>query len=159
MEEGGAMTDNFRRAGLIAAIALVGTAACGRNSGSRAIDDGLRSDLEQAGASGLELAPKAGRQVVVSAIEGGPQATPAAAPRRTRQPVRQPRRQTVVARRPPAPTAATAAPATPRVEAEAPAPQPTPQPTPAPPPRAQQRQPGVYSTEADVFRQMPWIRP
>jgi len=158
------MTDSFRRAGLITAIALVGTAACGRNSGgSRAMDDGLRSDLEQAGASGLELAPKAGRQVVVSAIEGGPQAAPTSA-RRTRppvrqavqrpvqQPIQQPRRQTVVARRA---TPATPAPATSRVEAEAPAPKPTP----APQPQAQQRQPGVYSTEADVFRQMPWIRP
>lgn len=151
------MTESFRRAGLIAAIALVGTAACGRNSGgSHAMDDGLRSDLEQAGASDLELAPKTGRQVVVSAIEGGPQAARASAPLRTRQPVQQPRRQAVVARRAPAPTPAPT-PAPHRVEAQAEAP--AARPAPAPQPQAQQRQPGVYSTEADVFRQMPWIRP
>lgn len=149
------MTDSIWRAGLVAAIALTATAACGRSSsGAGAIDDGLQRDLAQAGASGLELAPKAGRQVVVSAIEGGPRAAPAPAARRAPRPVQQPTRGRVMARRAPSPSPA---PVRERVEVQAPAPEPVP--APAPRPTVQPRQPGVYSTEADVFRQMPWIRP
>lgn len=125
------------RAGLIAGVALIAAAACSKTGkGAASMDDALRADLEQAGATGLELAPKAGRQVVVSPIEGGPRAAPAPAAHRVRTTVQRPAPRRTVAARP---------------EPAAPAPQPTPQ--------AQQRQPGVYSTEAEIFRQMPWIRP
>lgn len=132
------MLNRTWRAGLIAGIALIAAAACSKNGrGSAAMDDALRSDLKQAGATGLELAPKAGRQMVVSPIEGGPRGAPAPAAHRVRATVQRPApRRTVAAQPEPAP-----------------APQPTPQPHP------QQRQPGVYSTEAEIFRQMPWIRP
>ena len=147
------MTDMARRTGLIAAVALVAATACGRNGSSNAMDAGLRSDLEQAGANGLELAPKAGRQVVVSAIEGGPQTVHAPAPRQAVRSVQRASK-TAAVRRVPAPEPRPA-PVRRQVEAEPP----VVRPTPAPQPQTQQRQPGVYSTEADVFRQMPWIRP
>ena len=147
------MMDLTGRTGLIAVVALVAAAACGRNGSSNAMDEGLRGDLEPAGANGLELAPKAGRQVVVSAIEGGPQTLHAPAPRQTVRPVqRAPKAATV--RRVAAPER-NPTPVRRQVEAEAPAARPTH----APQPQTQQRQPGVYSTEADVFRQMAWIRP
>ena len=126
------------RTGLIAGVALIATAACSRNgNGAASMDDALRSDLKQAGATGLELAPKAGRQMVVSPIEGGPRATPAPAAHRVRTTVQRPAPRRTVATRP----------------------EPTPAPQPAPQSQPQQRQPGVYSTEAEIFRQMPWIRP
>ena len=132
------MMNRTWRTGLIAGVALIATAACSRN-GNRAAstDDALQSDLKQAGATGLELAPKAGRQMVVSPVEGGPRAAPAPAAHRARTVVQRPApRRTVAAR-----------------------PEPTPPPQPAPQSQPQQRQPGVYSTEAEIFRQMPWIRP
>jgi hypothetical protein len=115
------------------------------------MDPSLRSDLDQAGATSLELTPKAGRQVVVSPIEGGPRATPATAPHRTKSAIQRPLpRRTVAVRPEPAPSRAQ--PASEPATAPAPAPR-------APQAQPQQRQRGVYSTEAEIFRQMPWIRP
>ena len=136
------------RTGLIAGVALIAATACSKKgSGSGSMDDALRADLEQAGASGLELAPKVGRQMVVSPIEGGPRAAPAPVLRRVGTTVRRPAPRRTVAARP------ETAPASPRATV------PTPTPQPAPQSHPQQRQPGVYSTEAEIFRQMPWIRP
>ena len=142
------MMERTWRAGLIAGVALIASAACSKNgNGTASMDDGLRSDLKQAGATGLELAPKAGRQVVISPIEGGPRAAPEAAPHKIRRVVRQPAaRQTVAARPEPAPSRARPV-------------EPVPNPQPARQSQPQRRQPGVYSTEAEIFRQMPWIRP
>ena len=79
------------RTGLIAGVALIAAAACSKKgSGSGSMDDALRADLEQAGATGLELVPKVGRQMVVSPIEGGPRTAPAPAAHRVRTTVQRP---------------------------------------------------------------------
>ena len=144
------MKTSFGRVGLIAGIAaLIGAAAC--NKSGPVADDGLKRDLAAASASGLELAPTASRpQVVVSAIEAGPMS----APKRTSQ------------RRAPSPAPR----GTPRViakQARSPAPVAEPSPaetTPAPAPisrpaSAASQQHRVYKTEAEILRDMPWIRP
>jgi hypothetical protein len=153
------MTISYGRVGLIAAIAaLIGGTACNR-SGPVA-DEGLKRDLAAAGGGGLELAPTASRsQVVVSPIEGGPRSTPTRAAQK-RTPTRSPRPTVRVAERQapapaPAPKSVTTDPspvvAPPTVE-QAPAPITRPAPAPA-------RQNRVYKTEAEIFRDMPWIRP
>jgi len=153
------MHTRHSRIGLIAAgAALIGAAACNR---SRPVsDDGLERDIAAAAAGGLELAPSSNRaQVVVSPIEAGPMSapkrsvvkrTPAPAPRPTTR---------VAARHTPA-----AEPAP--VEAELPKAvvpsieQPSPSPTPVTRPAAQSSTRGrVYKSEAEIFRDMPWIRP
>ncbi|MGH7615678.1 MAG: hypothetical protein ACREPM_00445 [Gemmatimonadaceae bacterium] len=147
---------------VIVAVVVVGAAACG-NRGSK-VDESLSRDLARVGTAGsdLQLAPRgAGQQVVVSAIEGGPTSAPAhtvkkpaAKPVTHPAPLRAAPQQTA-----PSPSAAV-------VQAE-PAPHATPQPpaepAPLPPfPDAQgagrARDHGA-STEADIFRRMPWIRP
>ena len=134
------MKHSTRRTGLIAAgIALIAAAACSKNG----------TDREQAGVNGLELAPKAGRQVVVSPIEGGGGTAATSARHTTRSVRRSPAQHVAVGRH-------AAAPARTRGVERASNP-PGPQPEAHAPP--QQRQPGVYSTEADIFRRMPWIRP
>jgi len=153
------MTISYGRVGLISAIAaLIGGTACNR-SGPVA-DEGLKRDLAAAGGGGLELAPTASRsQVFVSSIEGGPSSTPKrSSPKRT--PIRSPRPTVRVAeRQAPAPAPASKSVTTepspviapPTVE-QAPAPITRPAPAPA-------RQNRVYKTEAEIFRDMPWIRP
>jgi hypothetical protein len=155
------------RVGLIAACAaLIGAAACNRE-GSAVADDALVRDLAAAGAagaSGLELAPSTTRsQVVVSAIEAGEtsapkRATPKQAPRPSSHATVHAAKQQL-----PAPTAKPS----PAV-AEAPSAPPAAEPVPAPAPVAtrpaaapaqQPQQRGVYKTEAEIFHQMPWIRP
>jgi hypothetical protein len=147
------MTPDFKRAGLIAAVsALIGAAACGNDTAP--MDDSLKQDLAVVAGSAVELAPKAQSHMVISAIEAGPSAAPATATRKT------------------APK--TVARAVPKIgTAEAPKPSPEPEqravsaptraaePAPLPPStRAPaQRQPGTYKTEAEIFRQMPWIKP
>ena len=76
----------YGRAGLIAGVAaLIGAGACSKSG--PIVDDGLQRDLAAAAGSDLELAPMNARsQVVVSAIEGGPAASPKSAPARTSQP-------------------------------------------------------------------------
>jgi hypothetical protein len=144
------------RTGLIAGVAaLIAAGACSK--GGTVVDDGLKSDLAAAAGSRLELAPKAGSQSVVSAIEGGPTSSPKRAPQpRVQKPVARPAAR-VAAPHAPTPRRVMAQAATPtpvRTEAAAP---PVSRPAPAPAPV---EQPGrVYKTEAEIFRQMPWIRP
>ena len=152
-----------RASQLIGTLVVIGAAACGKNN---AADGGLARDLAAAksSASDLELAPHAGAsQVVVSAIEGGPQAAPAksvhapvAKPAARSAPPRVETRSVAPAPRP-AVIATSSAP-TPRTTSER-----APDPAPLPPASGQsakgERQNGTYSTEADIFRRMPWIRP
>jgi hypothetical protein len=149
------MRAKTRRVGLIAAgFALIGT-ACGRNSGP--MDAALKNDLAAVGGSSVELAPRAQPQVVISPIEAGPQASPVKASRKTtpKVPTRAaPERVAVAQSAPPTPTPTS----TVRHEIS---PATTAEPAPLPPmSRAPaQRQQGTYKTEAEVFRQMPWIKP
>jgi hypothetical protein len=153
------------RVGLIAACAaLIGAAACNRE-GSAVADDALVRDLAAAGAagaSGLELAPSTTRsQVVVSAIEAGEtsapkRATPKQAPRATSHAAPHAAKQQLPNATPkPSPVVAEAPSVPPATE---PAPAPAPVIT-RPAPAQQPQQHGVYKTEAEIFRQMPWIRP
>lgn len=156
----GVMHLRYGRASLIAGVAaLIGAGACSKSG--PVVDEGLKRDLAAATGSDLELAPKnAGSRVVVSAIEGGPSASPKAAPTRTSQP----RTMRPVAK-PSARVTTRPAPTPSRVVTEtAPAPivaQPAPAPaTSRPTPAAIGHQEGrVYKTEAEIFQQMPWIRP
>lgn len=145
----------YGRAGLIAGVAaLIGAGACSKSG--PIVDDGLKRDLAAAAGGDLELAPKNARsQVVVSAIEGGPTASRKAGLARTSQP-RTPRR--VV--RPTTRLATRQAPAPSRVLTQtAPASRPVPAPVrPASAPIGHEEG-RVYKTEAEIFRQMPWIRP
>jgi hypothetical protein len=144
------------RVGLIAAAAaLIGAAACNRST--PVADDGLVRDLAEAGAGGLELAPTATRpQVVVSSIEAGPTSAPKrAAAKRAPSPAPRPTTR-VAAKQRPAPTPSTSPVVTetaPVAESRA---QPSPAPVTRPSPTTQGR---IYKTEAEVFRDMPWIRP
>ena len=145
--------------GLIAGVAvLIGAAAC--NKSGAVADDGLKRDLAAAGAGGLELAPTASRpQVVVSAIEAGPTSAPRRASQR-RAPSPAPR---VTARvsakqvRSPAPAPSPVA-AEPAPVAEQSPTEPTSVPMTRPASAASQQH-RVYKTEAEIFRDMPWIRP
>jgi outer membrane biosynthesis protein TonB len=154
------------RVGMVAAVALfAGAAACSNKPQS--VDAAFAADLKAASGGGVELAPRGNpAQVVVSPLEGGPQAAPKkAAPQQVNKPSTH--AVTRVASRPEQVSAPTPAPA-PEVLTPAPTPQPAPvQQAPAPTPvvrrpapvQSQQRQPGTYKTEAEIFRQMPWIRP
>jgi hypothetical protein len=153
------------RIGMVAAAALLASAAACSNK-SPAADPSLAADLKAATGGDVELAPQGNPgQVVVSPLEGGPESAPKkVVPQRVLKP--SPRATTRVA------SQAEAAPA--------PAPEPTPvAPSPAAtepaqvqqapatapaasrpaPVRTQQRQSGTYKTEAEIFKQMPWIRP
>ena len=155
-----------RRAGTIAAlIGLTAAAACSRAS---AADASLQADLKAASGGDLELAShSATSQLVVSPLEATPSATPQkAAPHRASVPTSRPAVH-VASHQTPTPRATVQR--TPeRVAAHEPAPAPeaTPAPAPAPSrteaapaPQPAARQPGVYKSEAEIFRQMPWIRP
>jgi len=153
-----------RRAGMIAALmGLAAGAACSR---SPAPDSSLQADLKAASGGDLELASQsATSQLVVSPLEATPSATPQkAAPRRASVPTARPATH-VASHQTPAPRA-TVQRAPQRVAAHesAPAPAATPAPAPsraepAPTPQPAARQPGVYKSEAEIFKQMPWIRP
>src|SRR5581483_7430150 len=116
-----------------------------------------------AGGSSMELAAANARpQAVVSAIEGGPTVTHTpAAPKRPPRPTPHPAAHLASNRNPvnaPAPEPKVVEPAPqpePRATEPAPAPEPVQRPAPAP----VQQQRGVYKSEAEIFRQMPWIRP
>lgn len=158
------MTMWTTRVGFIAvAAALAAASACGK--AAAAADESLKADLAAATAAGgdLELAPRSNRnQVVVSAVEGGPSASPQrATAARSSTPARvhrstQPQKTTTAANV--AAVEPTQAPAPGIAE---PAPAPTVEPPPLPPATRgpSSRQPGTYKTEAEIFRQMPWIRP
>lgn len=141
-------------AGSFAAAIGVLLTACSR-SNTKSMDDGLKQDLAAVSGSSVELAPKAGnQQMIVSAIEGGPQSAPAHAsakkPSAPKPVVAPPKRPTQSVAQAPTPAPVNASP----VE---PAPLP---PAPAPVERREsRRQTGPYKTEAEIFRQMPWIRP
>lgn len=146
----------------IGAVAIVATAACGNRSTK--VDDALARDLQAVGRAGsdLQLAPRGGApQTVVSAIEGGPTAAPVhAAKKPAAKPVTHPAPQ----RSTPAPATRAVVQAEQAPQSPAPQPQKSAEPDPLPPfPDAQgagkARQKGTYSTEADIFRRMPWIRP
>ncbi len=160
-----------KRTGLgILTVALAGLSACSDKTAPA--DAGLKRDLAAAvGTAGdLELAPKSAQsQMVVSAIEGGPSATPAPAPRKavpkpTPRPVPQ-----VAEKREVAPTPMPEARVVESVPTPAPAPTHEPAPLPSkaaePPPLPPAtsgpvgRQQGVYKTEAEIFRQLPNIKP
>lgn len=155
-----------KRAGLIvAASALVGIAACGNNA--KPMDDGLKQDLAAAGSSGLMLPNSASPQLVVSPDEAGPTSAPKTA---THKPVPRPtthRAPQLAANRSvsveaPAPQPATQAPAAGApVQQSEPAPAKQAEPAPLPPDThpSRERQKGVYKSEGDIFRQMPWIKP
>jgi hypothetical protein len=154
-----------RAARLSAAFAVVAVAACSKGRDA-ALDPTLSADLQAANggnagaaASSLELAPAGNKaQVVVSALEGGPTSAPKRASVKPRPaPTPKPAPRVASARAPePAPAPVQSAPI------EAPAPEPIQQapaarPTPVPAPVG--RQPGVYKTEAEIFRQLPGIKP
>lgn len=154
-----------RRAGtLVALMTLAAAAACSRQPNA---DSSLQADLKAAAAGGdLELAShSATSNLVVSPLEATPSAVPQrAAPHRATVPTARPatrvaNRQTpaprvAVQRAPERVAAERSAPATSRSE-----PAPTAQPVAAPPQQPATRQSGVYKSEAEIFRQMPWIRP
>ncbi|HEY4133319.1 MAG TPA: hypothetical protein VGM50_22060 [Gemmatimonadaceae bacterium] len=158
------MNSTIRRTGLVsAALALATVAACSNKAPSKA-DASLKADLAAVGGSGgdLQLAPNSAKSsVVVSEIEGGPKSAPIrAAQTRAPRPV-QHEAPPQISKEP-----QVTAPAPAQVAAAEPAPAPAPQPeqpamqaprqTRAPAPQQDRR---VYKTEAEVFRQMPWIRP
>lgn len=159
----------MKRAGLSIAVAgLTVLGACSNKS--QAVDESLKADIAAANGNAspndLQLAGSSNKsQVVVSAIEGGPESAPKkAAPAKVAKP--SPKPVTHVAKQD-APVPAPQAQA-PREEAPAPSPAPVqaapaPQaPEPAPiqaPVREPQRDGRVYKTEGEIFRQMPWIRP
>ena len=152
------------RIGMVAAAALLaGVAACSNKS--PAADPSLAADLKAATGGDVELAPQGNPgQVVVSPLEGGPQSAPKkVAPQRVFKP--SPRATTRVASQAeaapapvPEPTPAVSTPAAPEPAPvqQAPVAAPVSRPVPV---HAQPRQPGTYKTEAEIFRQMPWIRP
>ena len=151
-----------------AAIAVLLT-ACGR-SNTVSMDDGLKQDLAAVGGASMELAPKsANQQMVVSAVEGGPTSAPAHTstkkPTAPKPIVKNPTRPVQSVAQLPTPSPAPA----PVVTSPAPVESSPVEPAPLPPlPRTVQapvarqpstRQAGPYKTEAEIFREMPWIRP
>src|SRR5215510_15015078 len=140
---------------LVAAAAAIGVAGCSR--GNQPMDDELARDL-----AAVRAAPTS--QFQISPTEAGLSPSPRA-PARTTQPTRRPAKQAVAPRTPPKTPAPTPAPRAVVVEAPSaparsevidapPAPRPTRAPASADEPRR-----GPYKTEAEIFRQMPWIRP
>lgn len=162
-----------QRAGLAAAtVAMIALAACSNKT--QPADASLKADLAAAtGASvagnasvdgDIQLAPTAQQsQTVVSAIEGGPTSAPKRASVKpvshTPRPKPQPKPQTSVAQLPPAPAPVPQPEVTPPAPSEPQATIPAPRPQPLPAQQPQQRQRGTYATEAQIFKQMPWIRP
>ena len=140
-----------------AAAATIGVAGCSR--GNQPVDDALMRDL-----AAVRAAPPA--QFDISPSEAGLTPSPKA-PTRSTQPTRRPAKQVAVAHTPPrapapAPKAApravvVEAPSTPARTESIDAP-PAPRPASAPA-RAEEPHRGPYKTEAEIFRQMPWIRP
>ena len=145
--------------GLSAAL-FIGAAACSPGSPARA-DDALLSDLEQASAAGIELAPRATGTQVVSAIERtGAAPRPAVSPKK-RTPAPAPRRTAPLPKAPEARVATTAPAPDPEAEV-APAAEPAPEVEQAPavmmpqsPPAATTCPRGCRSV-SDVIRNAPF---
>ena len=147
---------------LVSALAL---GACSRSTPEQALADDLQRDLAMTAGTAVELAPKAGGQQVVSAIESAPNApqprTSQKAPRRTPTPA------------PPqaAPAPVTAA-AEPEPQVEAPTPEvvaPTPSPAntgdvapavgagrPSPVPAQRKAPPGGWKSPSEIIRNAPF---
>ena len=152
------MTVAFKRAGLIAAgSALIVAAACGSNEDT--MDESLKRDLASVAGNAVELAPRAqSSQLVISPVEAALSAAPAAVSRKVapkaapRAPIRVATTAPVTEQSAPARSVERRTVASPAVATE---------PPPLPPMtrRPAQRQSGTYKTEAEVFRQMPWIKP
>jgi hypothetical protein len=139
----------------LAAAVLLG--ACLRGDAEQALADDLQRDLDMAGGTAVELAPKAGGQQVVSDLESTP-------------PAPQPRPIARAPRKPPTPP--TPQPAATPVLAEVEAPEPevsAPAPTPAatveapvgagrptPIPARQKAPPGGWKTPSEVIRNAPF---
>lgn len=166
---------------VIAALLAAGAAAaCGRQT---PVSDDLAADLEQATSSSVELAPRAPKTAVVSAIELGqsaapkveaPQTTPARrAPLRAKAPARTQRtpvRQVAAVKAPEpepqpvaeAPAAVAEAPAPVEapapitVDAPAPAPVPTPYPSRGPSRGSRGGRGGGWWSTGDVIRNAPF---
>jgi len=141
------------RAGLGVLIGVVLMAACSRSSTG---NDALKRDLDLAGSTSLELAPRASGTQVVSAVEESPGAVPARSTARVRAPAksaapRAPARQTA-ARTPERPQPE------PIREAELPSESSalpaTPAPTPTPVPTPQRR--GGYKSVGEIIRNAPF---
>jgi cobalamin biosynthesis Mg chelatase CobN len=135
------MKPTWKHAGLMTAVvAAMGAAACSNQNSQPTMDDGLKRDL-----SAVTAKPA---QVVVSPLEAGMAATPAPVPH---SPARKPTRRTV------------AHVATNRTSTRAPAPtrrsvERIPAPTTRSAPAAQGPD-AAGRAEAEIFRNMPWIRP
>lgn len=134
-------------------VVLATLAACGRSSTS---NDSLKRDLDLAGSTSLELAPRSAGTNVVSAIEESPGAVPAKSAAKVRAPSNAP-----VAHKPVRRTSVAAA--TERQQEQASAPQETPAastlpatpaPTPRPVPTPERR--GGYKSIGDVIRNAPF---
>jgi len=138
-----------------AAAATIGVAGCSR--GNQPMDESLKRDL-----AAVRAAPTA--LFVISPTEAGLSPAPRA-PNRSTQPTRRPAKQVAAVHTPPRTPAPAPAPRAVVVEApRAPAQTepvdvpPAPRPASAPA-RAEDPHRGPYKTEAEIFRQMPWIRP
>jgi hypothetical protein len=156
------MTISIKRTGLVSAIvALASVTACSNKQSE--IDPSLKADLAAVGGSSgdLQLAPNSAKSnMVVSEIEGGPKAAPTHAatvrtPRPTPQKAPPAAEKQLPVNAPTHSDVAISAPASAAQPEQQPAAQ---APRPAPAPAAQQDK-RVYKTEAEIFRQMPWIRP
>jgi hypothetical protein len=138
-----------------AAVALAGM-ACSKNG--QPMDDGLKQDLAAVKTSAAHVS--------ISPIELGERITPAPqqhAPRPAKEPSAALAPKHVVAQAPqvekvPDPTPVVHAPAAAPLPVEQPAPAAA-KPTPAPMRSNGEEQHGRYKSEAEVFRQMPWIKP
>ena len=141
------------RAALSALVVVLATlAACGRSSTS---NDSLKRDLDLAGSTSLELAPRSAGTNVVSAIEETPGAVRAKSAAKVRSPSNAPAAPKPVRR-----ASVAAATQQPREQASAsqetaasslPA---TPAPTPTPVPTPQRR--GGYKSIGDVIKNAPF---
>src|SRR5690349_13892903 len=80
-------------AGVAAAAVLMAAAACGRSSTS---ENALQRDLQLAGSTSLELAPRSSGTQVVSSVEETPSAVPAKSTARIRTASKAPVRRTPV---------------------------------------------------------------
>lgn len=141
-----------RFASSVLAVVLATLAACGRSSSS---NDSLKHDLDLAGSTGIELAPRSAGTNVVSAIEETPGAVPAKSSAKVRTPSK-----ATVAHKPVRRASVASAPEPPREQASAPqepavSPLPaTPAPTPRPVATPQRR--GGYKSIGDVIRNAPF---
>ncbi|HTE47226.1 MAG TPA: hypothetical protein VK636_18395 [Gemmatimonadaceae bacterium] len=144
-----------QQVGLVATIALViGGVACSNRA--EPMDDGLKQDLAAARAPQASSLP-------ISPLELGERAAPAA-PKRAPQPVSRaakrpapPATQVTAASLPVQALPAAATQEQPRQQEQTQVPATAARPTRAR--TADESRQGPYKTEAEIFRQMPWIRP